>query len=167
MEYGKRRNKVNKHASIVLLPELQKLQPHFFSLRGLSDLCPAASVPPIGPLRWRLPLPGMLRTAPTPPHPRLLQSSGTQRAPLLLSHAITPSPLPSSLGAPVLCSSKPVSTLETHFLSLKKEFITFWLPLVFVAALGLSLVAGRKGYSLVAVRGLLIAAASLVVMQGL
>ena len=69
MGYGKRRNKVNKHASIVLLPELQKLQPHFFSLRGLSDLCPAASVPPIGPLRWQLPLPGMLRTAPTPPPP--------------------------------------------------------------------------------------------------
>lgn len=43
-------------------------------------------------------------------------------------------------------------------------FIYFWLPWVFVAACGFSLVAASGGYSLVAVRGLL-AVASLVVAR--
>ena len=43
----------------------------------------------------------------------------------------------------------------------------FWLHWVFVAAQELSLVAVNGGYSLVAVRGLLIAVASLVAEHGL
>ena len=46
-------------------------------------------------------------------------------------------------------------------------FIYFWLCWVFVAAHGLSLVAVSGGYSSVAVRGLLIEVASLVVEHGL
>ena len=51
-------------------------------------------------------------------------------------------------------------------------FIYFWLHWVFVAARGLSLVAASGGYSslrllFIAVRGLLIAVASLVVEHGL
>ena len=40
--------------------------------------------------------------------------------------------------------------------------IYFWLRWVFIAACGLSLVAASRGYSFIAVRGLLIAVASLV-----
>ena len=43
-----------------------------------------------------------------------------------------------------------------------KLFICFWLCWVFIAACGLSLVAASRGYSLVAVWGLLIAMASFV-----
>ena len=43
----------------------------------------------------------------------------------------------------------------------------FWLWLVFVAALGLSLVAASKGYSLIAVCGFLIAVGSLVAEEKL
>ena len=46
-------------------------------------------------------------------------------------------------------------------------FIYFWLRWVFVAVQGLSLVGARRGYSLVAGCGLLIAVASLVVEHGL
>jgi len=46
-------------------------------------------------------------------------------------------------------------------------FIYFWLLWVFVAVRGLSLVAMSRGYSLVAVRRLLITLASLVVELGL
>ena len=46
-------------------------------------------------------------------------------------------------------------------------FIYLWLCWVFVAACGLSLVAASRGYSFVAVRGLLIAVASLIVEHGL
>ena len=57
-----------------------------------------------------------------------------------------------------------------YFMALKKKlfilFLNFWLHWVFVAARGLSLVAASGGYS-VAVRGLLIAVASLVVEHGL
>ena len=49
------------------------------------------------------------------------------------------------------------------FINLKIYFlIQFWLYWVFIAACGLSLVAGSEGYSLVTVPGILIAAASLV-----
>ena len=51
------------------------------------------------------------------------------------------------------------------FLYLSEYFLSihcFWLHWVFVAARGLSLVAESRGYSLVAVCGLLIAVASLV-----
>ena len=48
-----------------------------------------------------------------------------------------------------------------------KKFIYFWLCWVFVAARGLSLVAARRGLPFVAVRGLLIAMASLVAEHGL
>ena len=110
----KRRNKVNKHASFFCC--LSSRSSSIISSAPAAFLIsvPAVSVPPVGPLPWRLPLPGMLGTPPPPPPPPsvLWDSAG----PLLLSHAITPSPLPSSLGAPVLCSSKAVSTLETHFL---------------------------------------------------
>ena len=50
---------------------------------------------------------------------------------------------------------------------LKKIFIYVWLHWVFIAAHGLSLVMMSRGYSLVAVRGLLIAVASLVMEHGL
>ena len=46
-------------------------------------------------------------------------------------------------------------------------FIYFWLPWVFVAACGLSLVAENGGYSLAAVLRLLIAVASLLAEQGI
>ena len=45
--------------------------------------------------------------------------------------------------------------------------VNFWLPWVFTAMRGLSLVAESRGYSLVVVRGLLIAVDSLVVQRGL
>ena len=51
--------------------------------------------------------------------------------------------------------------------SLCVYLIYFWLHWIFVAACGLSLVAVSGGYSLVAVLGLLIAVASLVVEHGL
>ena len=53
------------------------------------------------------------------------------------------------------------------FLNLFILFIDFWLHWVFVAARGLSLVVASGGYSSVAVRGLLIAVASLVEEHGL
>ena len=46
-------------------------------------------------------------------------------------------------------------------------FIYFWLRWVFIAARGLSLVAGERGLLFVAVHGLLIAVASPVVEHGL
>ena len=49
----------------------------------------------------------------------------------------------------------------------EKIFIYFWLCRIFVAACGLSLVVASGGYSLVAVRGLLIVMASPVVQQEL
>ena len=45
--------------------------------------------------------------------------------------------------------------------------VNFWLPWVFTAMRGLSLVAESRGYSLVVVRGLLIAVDSLIVQYGL
>ena len=48
-----------------------------------------------------------------------------------------------------------------------KNFISFWLHWFFGATCGLSLVVANGGYSLVAVRGLLIAVASLVAEHGL
>ena len=46
-------------------------------------------------------------------------------------------------------------------------FFVFWLRWVLVAVLGLSLVAASQGYSLLLVRGLLTAVASLVAERGL
>ena len=66
----------------------------------------------------------------------------------------------SATGSPQ--ASKSLSLLKKFYL-----FTYLWLHWVLVAVLWLSLIAASRGYSLVVVHGLLIAAASLVVEHGL
>ena len=56
---------------------------------------------------------------------------------------------------------------EYSFTNTRNPFFYFWLCWVFLAAHGLSLVVESRGCSLVVVRGLLIAVASLVAEHGL
>ena len=65
---GKEETAVNKHASFFCC--VSSRSSSIISSAPVAFLIsvPATSVPPIGPLHWRLPLPGMLPTLP-PPHP--------------------------------------------------------------------------------------------------
>ena len=67
-------------------------------------------------------------------------------------------------GSP--CSPRNFGILVKGFF-LINELINVWLPWVFVAVRRLSWVAASRVYSLVAMRGLLIAAASFVIEHGL
>ena len=64
-------------------------------------------------------------------------------------------------------SNKEKSVFQPVSNIFKNICIYFWLPWVFIAACRLSLAAMGRAYSLVAMHGLLIAVASLVVEHGL
>ena len=112
---GKEETAVNKHTSFFCC--VSSGSSSIISSAPVAFLIsvPATSVPPIGPLHWRLPPPGMLPALP-PPHPTSFSPLGLRGAPSYCLRQSLFSPLPSSLGAPSIWSSKAVSTLETHLL---------------------------------------------------
>ena len=133
---GKEETAVNKHTSFFCC--VSSRSSSIISSAPVAFLIsvPATSVPPIGPLHWRLPPPGMLPALP-PPHPTSFSPLGLRGPPSYCLRQSLFSPLPSSLGAPILCSSKAVSTLETHLLISFFNSKKFFYLLYFLAALGL------------------------------
>ena len=84
----------------------------------------------------------------------------------VLSTSLNPWWHPEETVGPVGPVFPEVLLISSHFLFLKCYlFIHLWLCWVFIAACGLSLVSASRGYSLVAIHGLLIEVASLVEEQ--
>ena len=94
----------------------------------------------------------------------MIWEQGRPRDKLSITQTAT-QPLPCSVSGwiEVKRLSYHLSNRESFLVfSFLNKFIYFWLPWVFVAACGLSFSCGERGLLFVAVRGLLIAVASLV-----